>query len=361
MKKKVISFLLVLCLVSFIIPTISEADNEYIFTAINDTLLPLNTASMPVYTNGSLYIPYTVFVYNGFGIYSSWFNGGTTLCLYDSSSTLFFDMEKGNAFSESNKSFDISAVYINGTLYVPAYFVAGLFRLTCSVISSSATIVRICSGSQSYGNSSFASLCESEIRETLEALNPPVPPTPDKPDEEPENYQNVTLLLSFRDISGENCRSILDTLNRWNLRVCFFVTPDEINENADLIRRITGCGHSIGIYLNNGTYEEFEDGQRLLFEAAMITTSLTSSPEDVRKISEAVCAEHGLIYRAADILDSNGSSLNYLTSSLSKTSGMKQVLLLRCDEQTDSFLSDFIWTINKFHYNLQQITDVFPM
>ena len=62
----------------------------------------------------------------------------------------------------------------------------------------------------------------------------------------------------------------------------FFLTPQVIAEERDLVRRMLGTGHSVGILAPDGDEEALERGRLALEELAHTRTTLAYVPEGAR-------------------------------------------------------------------------------
>lgn len=119
LKKRMISLLLslVLCGAVFVPPASSASSTVY-FTSINDNLRPLTADTMPTWSGGVLYVPYTVFLaqYNGgfklVDVDYSYIHTSTThkLTLYTLQQMLTFDLKNGTCREEiSGESYPAQA------------------------------------------------------------------------------------------------------------------------------------------------------------------------------------------------------------------------------------------------------------
>ena len=129
LKKRMISLLLslVLCGAVFVPPASSASSTVY-FTSINDNLRPLTADTMPTWSGGVLYVPYTVFLaqYNGgfklVDVDYSYIHTSTThkLTLYTLQQMLTFDLKNGTCREEiSGESYPAQAIMRNGIPYLP--------------------------------------------------------------------------------------------------------------------------------------------------------------------------------------------------------------------------------------------------
>ncbi len=361
-KKKALALILALCLAVSLCPVTALAEINLFFTAVNDNLLLFNAGSVPIFSNGTLYIPYTVLTMNGFGVYYTTINSRNIHCLYSIENTLFFDLDSGDSFNAEDEHFAASAIIYGGMLYVPAYFTCGQFGLGCSVITSApAPILRVTSGSESYSNSALASVYSSHIQAVIDSMT--TPDTPGQPDPapdmpKPDDYSDVTLFLGFRGLLDGNCVEILDTLDDFGVRACFFISEDDILGSQDDIRRICGSGHSVGIYLSDGSREEYAAVADLLFEAAMTATIIVTSGPDTEETSKETARKQGLLFRAADDICEEGFSAASAVSKLSRVSGNRQLILFECYEGAADELRVFLRYALDSKYIVDQINEV---
>ena len=360
-KKRILALILAVCFTVLLCPVTALADSDYFFSAANDTLLSYNAGSAPIYYGGTLYLPYTLFTMNGFGIYYSTFSEGNVYCLYSVENTIFFDLDNGDSFNAEGEHFAASAIYYGGLLYVPAYFTCGQFGLGCSVITSApAPIARITSGSASYSNSAFVSVYTPQIQAFIDSMTTPDTPTADPdPEKKPEekDYSDVTLFFGFSGIHDGGCKAVLDVLEDYGIRACFFVSKEDILEAADDIRHIYGSGHSIGIFLESGSHEEYSSASGLLFEAAMITAlNVTSSP-DTEKAARNTANRNGLVFRSADSVCESGFTAASAESVLSTSSGNRQLVLFDCYDGAANELRSLLRYVLDAKYSVGHINE----
>ena len=79
--------------------------------------------------------------------------------------------------------------------------------------------------------------------------------------------------------AGDNTASLLDTLDRYGVQATFFCTPEFLEQQGDLLRRMTAVGHSIGILVDAGdekrtVEEQLEMGNQALRQATCGGTRL---------------------------------------------------------------------------------------
>ena len=138
---------------------------------------------------------------------------------------------------------------------------------------------------------------------------PPPPPDPGGPegpgtetpgdgDDDSGSALPANVSLSFVGITDET-EALLDTLNRAGIPAGFFVTAEHISDRPDLIRRLHGEGHQLGIYLIEDAEAEYIAASEALFNAARLRTLLVVAENEAgARQAEAL----GLIVYEADIV-----------------------------------------------------------
>lgn len=265
---------MLLCVTCVLSLTNTYATGEIIFTSVNDQLLELTAGTMPVRKNGTIYVPYKVFTSepNGrspFDVTAAHNSTTQTLVLYNLDHTLTFQIAHGYAYDEKMNSYSQPAYYINGTVYVPVPLVANKFGLSYSFIPSSATILRITNSKANLSDDTFAYVAEIDnalerkIQEYKNSLNPSKnnssgntqPATENKDNENTDSKEEIrpsAVYLTFEGALGSNTSAILNALDHYSRRATFFVDTENLNAQGDLIRRIAGEGHSLGLCVSMG-------------------------------------------------------------------------------------------------------------
>jgi hypothetical protein len=263
----------------------TAAASDVCFLSLNDTVSPLTADLMPIKLTSIVYIPYTVFDRNITGINLGVFYGQDkamgTVTLYSKDKTLIFDVSAGYAYDyPEGNNYPYRAIIRNGRVYLPAYSVCQFFGLTYSYLSTDyGPLVRIKEAEEWWLNdvvfiSSAASLMSSRLNEYLQsqasespAASPSVtvPATTGPSD---GDKSNVRVYLALRVDSGQQTGELLDILSAQSVPVLFFFRPSELMGYDDLIRRMVGSGHQIGLLVKGETTQALEEqlaeGNRLL-------------------------------------------------------------------------------------------------
>jgi hypothetical protein len=341
-----------------------RAAGNVCFTAINDTLVPLNDTTMPVILGSQLYIPCDFFTSDALGVY--YIPGDSQVMLYSTSKKIIFYIEKSAVIGyDDNNQYYIPAEKRNGRIYVPIDEICVFFGLKYDVIQSQslpAPVVRFYNGTAYSSRDKFIALNKYFIQTLYDAYVTAEPSaTPESP--APPTYPDVSVYLSFYDLTGGNLKSILEKLASTSYKACFFVTSGEIEAHADLLRRAAGKGHTLGVLLTEGTkdgaYQEYEDASARLFEAAMVKTVIVSALGDGAKAAEEMAQERSLVFwRPTRSYDREaGLSVAGLTDQLSTLGGMRESLYFPCSDETAHVLRQLLNYLALYDYSVRRVTE----
>ncbi len=280
-------------------PMPTAAANLY-FTGINDSVAPLTSSSMPYWSGGTLYVPYTVFDANqngvgvSLGLYTSYNHRSHIVTIFNLKQMLVFDLERGTCRDDmTGAAYDARAVMRYGKPYVPLYVVCSVFGLEYSYNQlsyiSQGYLVRIKSADAVLDDGLFIDrareLINNRLRDYTQSLSPAetTPTIPVSPSEPPEvDGGNVATYLAFRCESADGLSAILNTLDGTGQYALFFLAPQVIEEEGGLVRRILGTGHSVGILAWEGEKEALSRGRLALEELAHTRTTLAYVPDGAR-------------------------------------------------------------------------------
>lgn len=302
----VVLLTLALCVGLFLPIPVSAAD--LYFTAINERIEYLTSDTMPFWSGGILYVPYTVFDKNlnstqtDLGITVS-YNSRTksTVTLYNlRQQMLTFDLVSGNCRDElSGEVFPYRAIMRNGKPYLPLEMVCSFFGLSWSYNSLPSIpqgyLVRIMSSDVVLDDSTFINsagyLLDRRLQAYTQTLIPGETTTPNTAvpgdeisQEEEVTPTNIPTYLAVRCESEECLLSILNTLESSGRYAVFFLTPQLLEAQGDLVRRMLGTGHSVGILAlgedADQTKQILQEGRLILEQQALTRTTLAYVPQD---------------------------------------------------------------------------------
>ena len=298
----------VFCLALLLPLPVSAAD--LYFTSVNDNLLPLTSDTMPVWSGSQLYVPYTIFDSStnsgiDLGLYCSYNRDtGSLAFMYSTSKFLVFNVKTGTCRDElTGETYSARAIMRNGRPYVPVNTVCSFFGLEWSYTSiSQGYLVRIKSDAVVLSDAKFidaaSGLINRRLREYNQSLNPtPDPAAPTIPsvtppqNEDDPSSASVRTYLAFLCQAGGELDGVLDALDSQGKYALFLMTPQALEENSGLVRRILGTGHSIGILAEGddpqATRALLEAGNQILEQNAHIRTTLARVPKDQRALLES--------------------------------------------------------------------------
>lgn len=310
--KRGAALVLVLTMLVTLLNTAQAAGNIYL-TAVNENLLELTSDTMPTWSGGVLYVPYTVFdgSYTGInlGISSSYSRDEGTVTLYTLQQMVVFDLNRGTCYNPlTEQTLSGRAILRNGRPYVPVAAVCSYFGLSYSVIDiDEGYIVRIKSSGVVLSDYSFVDSAQNSIRNRIRDYNQAnqsqptpgvLPPTynPEEPDTEitvpddPVDTDIIPTYLAFSCEDSQGLSEILDTLDSRNQRAIFFFDIQGLEREDDLIFRILGSGYSIGLIAQgrsvSATHRLLEEANQTLSQVAYTRTSVVLVPENQRDALE---------------------------------------------------------------------------
>lgn len=284
---------------------VSAAGDVY-FSVVNDSMITLSDSTMPVWSGGVLYVPHSVFDGTnstgiGFGLNFSYNQDTGIASLFTTQQILTFDLNRGISYDYiSGTPLRGRAILRNGRPYLPVGQVCSFFGLSYSVIAiPEGHIVRVKSGAVSLSDADFVDAASNLISRYLREYNqaqqsPPTPgvrpPTASGTEpplqEEPEATDNPQVYLGFRCDDTQGLAQVLDVLEARNKAGVFFFPADALEREDDLLYRILGSGHSVGLLAEGetavATRRLLEEGRRTLERVGYVRTTLALVPNSQR-------------------------------------------------------------------------------
>ena len=279
-------------------PPKAQAVNYVYFVAAGENVLPLSDATMPFWSGGYLYIASSIFT----GIAREALNIGRSrndkeklVVLYSGSraKSLWFEWEKDCAYDVDGNVFYPGAIYRNDEVYVPVSLVARFFDLQYSVnkvnsrvngepIQGDLAWIRkpgnvltdkyFMDAASSVITNRYEDYLKDKEKEQQGISSPGTAQTPAGVDIEGKRiYLCITV--------GTDTSVLLDTLDQYSAQAAFFCTPEFMEQQGDLLRRMMATGQTIGILADAGdetqtVEEQLEAGNRALERATFGRTRL---------------------------------------------------------------------------------------
>lgn len=287
MRKKTAALVLCALLILQLAAPPARAADEVYFIAAEENILPLSGATMPVWYNGYLYIPGSIFTGStrkslGVSYYCS--TDSQNMILYSGNDrTLYFDVNKSYVTDVSGAVYYPGAIQRNGRVFVPAAMVADFFGLQYSVTKvSRGYLVWLRKPGFGLSDKNFADAASRAMAERYndylkELETAQVPAVPEDTGSAGTEIQGKGIFLCME--AGDQTSAILDALDRYGAQAAFFCTVDFLREQGDLLRRMAVTGQTVGILADASdpgrtVTEQLEEGNRALALATCGKTRL---------------------------------------------------------------------------------------
>ena len=396
--KKAIILLLAVSVIAALVPMGSRAAVTPAFMAVNDTILPFNESTMPLFIGGDVFVPPAMF--SAFGIWEFPNVSNEFVRVYRGDRGVDFWIAEGIVEDLRGNTLNWpNARRIGNRFYVPLAYIASFFALTWDVIEirediipgGETRMIRVKDGRAVFNGPTLVGYNATLIRNMHNAFfrpQPPLgpggnivadPPLPPQQEEPPPTFENVTIYLSFIDLNNGDPRRVLDIFDADVLpdyRAAFFVTSSDIINNPGLIRRIHGSGHTVGIWLEHGTLDEYKQTSELLFEAAKVRTILVSAFE-TNIPARHMANEAGLIFfdatfcfalaeefseyaEAPETPEMPKVSEEAIIYTLPTTDGTRAKYRFAFCEELDLILPGILAFLDMYEYSVERITETTP-
>ena len=298
MKRRLAALMCALVLLIGIVPVRAITEADIYFTSINNHLLPLTADTMPEWVDGAIYVPYTLFDSSvtgmDLGVLVERNRAKNTVAVYTLRQMLIFNLSDGSCMDHTNETMPFRSVMRNGRPYLPVEAVCDIFGLRDSyVYTRYGYLVRICNAANALSDERFvdaaSELMRSRAKEFLDSQRQPVPDTPVLPPDDPvvppeqdQPKEQVLLYLAFQCKTGEGLETIMNSLDRNGSKGIFFLSTDMLVQQDDLVRRMVGSGHCIGLLVEEGAPQTtLEQGNRLLRGIARTTATAVYAPDEL--------------------------------------------------------------------------------
>ena len=359
-KRGILALALTLTLCLGVLPLPVSAADLY-FTALNERVELLTSDSMPFWYGGSLYVPYSVFdkdlnttqIFLGLNVsYNS--RTRSTVTIYNlRQQMLTFDLNSGTCMDElTGETYDARAIMRNGKPYLPVATVCAYFGLNWSYTALSSIpdgyLVRITNSDVVLDDATFIDAAGNTLDARLQqytqslssAATTPTPSQPADPQpEEPISPNDTPTYLAILGTEAEGLAGTLDALDSAGRYALFFLTPQVLEEEGDLVRRMLGSGHLVGVLAQGeGTDQTralLERGTAALEAQAHTRTTLAYVPEGQQAALEAegwVCWDETLLLSP----DASVSPSTFASRALSRLEGRELATYLTLEGGEDA-------------------------
>ena len=239
------------------------------FMAVNDQLLELSEDTMPAMVDGVLYVPYTMLSANAtgvnLGVYATYSAAAGRVLVFSSRRQLVFDLQSNMTYDMNGSFYAERAILRNSTVYIPIARVCDVFRgdiyYTVSRVEYG-YLVRVRNSAAELGDEAFIDAASNMMRNYLdryEQSRPDDEPTPSASEPTASNSPQVSgneawIYLAFTlSEEGGTADQVLSALSARGEQAVFFLTPDQLAGEDDLVRQLLGSGHQVGVRLTAGS------------------------------------------------------------------------------------------------------------
>ena len=312
MRKKIAAWILcVLMVFQLSAPPSAKAADYVYFVAVGENILPLSDKTMPFWSGGYLYIASSIItgsVRDILDISCIRNQNQKRLVLYSvkDAESLFFEWEKDYATDKEGNVYYPGAIYKNGEVFVPAALVARLFGLQYSVTAVSTAVdgetvkgdlvwlrqpghilsASVFADAATSGAipERYADYMKSKRAQEMESDTAGAPG-----DGVEVEGKRIYLCLT----AGEDASALMDQLDQYQAQAAFFCTPEFMEENGALLRRMTATGQSIGILADaddpdRTVLEQLSEANQALEEATFGKTRLVRVQNGMEEAFQAV-------------------------------------------------------------------------
>ncbi len=252
------------------------ADDVY-FIGVNNVVIPMKASNLPIWVDGFMCLPYTVFdastAGSSLGISSTYQRSNNLATVYNGQNTLIFDIDGGYCINGATQAiYHQRGVVRDGIPYLPMTLICDFFQISYSYHRTDhGYLVRLEKSTSNWNISRF--LQENYVsmeRMLYEYKYGPLPPEPSVtvvPEPEEPDIQDTPLCIAFE--VGEDEVDMTSVLENWKIQGVFFFTEEQLKTQGNYVRKLIAMGHSIGFRTlsdsSEGVYLELERCNTLLF------------------------------------------------------------------------------------------------
>lgn len=288
-KRQLLAWLLALALAVGLVPSEGRAALQGVyFTAANEQLLELNSATMPFWSGDTLYVASSVFDGTDLGVSYVRNNKMGLAVLYTSRTDLRFSLTDQTVTDKQGTRYTGQAIERGGVVFFPLNLVCTFFGLTWSYNSTNtAPLIRIRSSSAILDDRTFIDAAGDSMasryaayEKWVEANTVVAEPEPTAPEEPVHAAEGQRVYLIIESRSAEDTLAAAKLLGDSQAT---FLLPLEQLENGDLVRALIVSGHQLALLPQSDTAAELEQeiaqARETLWRAACCWLQLVWCPD----------------------------------------------------------------------------------
>lgn len=348
------------------------------FMSVNDMVLEMTAENMPLVVSSVLYVPYTMFssrITNvDLGVRAQYSASRGILTVTDGEKTVTFDTRRNTAYDENGTTVRAQAVVRNSMAFLPVHWLCNYFPTVRYTLNHTphGILVRIVNDAVKLTDAQFVDAAtdmlyenllryQSSIAEpdpspspTATATPEPTPTASPSPSPPPTTTPAPTpeVWLAFR--AGSNTAEAADALEKAGLQGLFLFTSSELIVQDDLVRRLIGHGHQVGLALTGSDPEscltQLTVGRQLMSDIARCPVFIVSAAELDAEHHQTLRDTGCTIWSAT--LEAGNTDSAALLNSLAPA--QENYLQFTCDETGVALLTRCLSSLTGDDYQLQK-------
>ena len=303
--KRTLCLLLSVLLLVGLAPERAEAAGSVCFTAVNDQLLPLSDDTMPFWSGGTLYVPYTVLTPDRdppeLGVHYSRNREKTTVVLYKGlRGAITFNYTTGAVETNNGQTYSGSVILRGDVVFLPLDIICNFFSLSYTYTRISyGYLVRVKSESVVLPDSTFIDAAGSSMAQRYAAYERAHAPAAEDPSttvnsDRPRDTAQRTVYFVVE--STDAARTVQLSSYFTVGRAAYLFAPEALREADDLLRRLVAGSDAVALRIDasagaDAALAQIGDANRALWAAANVKTRLVyldgASDDTLRAVAEA--------------------------------------------------------------------------
>ena len=261
--------------------------------AVNDTVLTdVTPDNMPRTVGGVLYVPYTMLSYLdtniNLGVKAIYSSVKRTVLVTDETRGVLFDTRANTAEDLSGNPVTARAMVRNNMVFLPIDWLCEYFgAISCTRVRTRyGTLIRLTSSAAILSDQSFVSAADNLLADSLNhyleagGAGEGMDPAPSGSSAASQPPSGGELYLACRwGSDGAQCAQLAEGRG---LRALFLFTPAQLREQDDLVRRLAGAGHTVGLALDGDSagacLAQAQEGRGLLAAIARCPALVAAAP-----------------------------------------------------------------------------------
>lgn len=261
--------------------------------AVNDTVLTdVTPDNMPRTVGGVLYVPYTMLSYLdtniNLGVKAIYSSVKRTVLVTDETRGVLFDTRANTAADLSGNPVTARAMVRNNMVFLPIDWLCEYFgSISCTRVRTRyGTLIRLTSSAAILSDQSFVSAADNLLADSLNhyleagGAGEGTDPAPSGSAAASQPPSGGELYLACRwGSDGAQCAQLAEGRG---LRALFLFTPAQLREQDDLVRRLAGAGHTVGLALDGDSpgacLAQAQEGRELLAAIARCPALVAAAP-----------------------------------------------------------------------------------